>query len=217
MENSTTFECKWIPKEELWQTVQSFRERHWPENALPIDMEKIVEQRLGLNIEPVHSLLDEFDIDAFLKLDLSGILVDYDCFMKERFQNRVRFSFAHEVGHFILHKDIYEKIPFTSPEEWKYFVLNMADKEYRNFEWQANEFAGRLLVPRQKLIAEIEKIYETIEESGMQQYLSDDPEAVLSRVSPVLCRPFGVSESVIERRVEREDLWPPNKIEVNTV
>jgi len=177
-------------------------------------MEKIVEQRLGLNIEPVHSLLDEFGIDAFLKLDLSGIVVDHDCFMKERFQNRVRFSFAHEVGHFILHKEIYKKIPFTSPKEWKHFVLSMADKEYRNFEWQANEFAGRLLVPREKLIAEIEKIYRTIEQSGMLRYLSDDPGAVLSRVSPVICKPFGVSENVIERRVEREDLWPPNKKEV---
>jgi len=77
-----------------------------------------------LSIEPIHSLLDDLDVDAFLKLDLSGIVVDYDCFMQERFQNRIRFSFAHEIGHFVLHKDIYKKIPFTSPEEWKYSVLN---------------------------------------------------------------------------------------------
>ena len=209
MENFINFECKWISKEDLWQTVHSFREEYWSEDTLPVDMEKIVEQRLRLNIEPIHSLLDDLDVDAFLKLDLSGIVVDYDCFMKERFQNRVRFSFAHEVGHFVLHKDIYEKVPFTNPEEWKYFVLNMADKEYRNFEWQANEFAGRLLVPRERLIVEVKKIYKIIEDSGIQQYLSDDPGAVLSRVSPVLCKPFGVSENVIEKRVERESLWPP--------
>ena len=85
----------------------------------------------------------------------------------------------------------------------------MADKEYRNFEWQANEFAGRLLVPRERLIVEVKKIYKIIEDSGIQQYLADDPGAVLSRVSPVHCKPFGVSENVIEIRVEREDLWPP--------
>ena len=209
MEIHSNIECKWIPKEDLWQTVRSFREKYWPENTLPVDMEKIVEQRLRLSIEPIHSLLDDLDVDAFLKLDLSGIVVDYDCFMQERFQNRIRFSFAHEVGHFVLHKDIYEKIPFISPEEWKSSVLNMADKEYRNFEWQANEFAGRLLVPRERLIVEVKKIYKLIEDSGIQQYLSDDPGAVLSRVSPVLCKPFGVSENVIERRVEREGLWPP--------
>jgi hypothetical protein len=114
LEIYSNIECKWIPKEDLWQTVRSFREKYWTENTLPVDMEKIVEQRLRLSIEPIHSLLDDLDVDAFLKLDLSGIVVDYDCFMQERFQNRIRFSFAHEVGHFVLHKDIYEKIPFTS-------------------------------------------------------------------------------------------------------
>jgi hypothetical protein len=209
LEIYSNIECKWIPKEDLWQTVRSFREKYWSENTLPVNMEKIVEQGLRLSIEPIHSLLDDLDVDAFLKLDLSGIVVDHDCFMQERFQNRIRFSFAHEVGHFVLHKDIYEKIPFTDSEEWKYSVLKMADKEYRNFEWQANESAGRLLVPHERLVVEVKKIYKIMEDSGIQKYLSDDPGAVLSRVSPVLCKPFGVSENVIERRVEREGLWPP--------
>jgi hypothetical protein len=56
LENSLSVECKWIPKEVLWQTVRSFPEEYWPENTLPVDMEKIVEQRLRLNIEPIHSL-----------------------------------------------------------------------------------------------------------------------------------------------------------------
>jgi len=58
----------------------------------------------------------------------------------------------------------------------------------------------------------VDKIYETIKETDLLPYLRDDPSAVLSRVSPVLCKPFGVSENVIERRVEREEVWPPNQI-----
>ena len=211
MPDYPTIACEWIHKKDLWQTVRAFRKKYWPENILPVDMEKIVEQRLGLDIDPTQSLLNELDIDAFLKLDLSGIVVDYDCFMEERFQNRIRFSFAHEVGHFVLHKHIYDEIILPDPEDWKYFILHMENQEYRDFEWQANEFAGRLLVPRQELIAEIKKIYDVIEASGLLTHLSDDPEAVLARVSPNLCRPFGVSESVIEKRVEREGLWPPKK------
>jgi len=204
--------CKWISKEDLWKTVGFFRQEYWPEDSLPVDMEKIVEQGLELSIEPVHSLLKDFDIDAFLKLDLTGIVVDYDCYMEERFQNRMRFSFAHEVGHFVLHKNVYGGIPLSNPENWKELVLNMPEREYRNFEWQANEFAGRLLVPRERLVEEVDKIYETIKETDLLPYLRDDPSAVLSRVSPVLCKPFGVSENVIERRVEREEVWPPNQI-----
>lgn len=204
------FKCEWISKEHLWQIVEDFSKKYCPENTLPVDMEKIVEQKLKLNIEPEHNLLDKFDVDAYLKFDLSGIVVDYKCYMEERFQNRIRFSFAHEVGHFVLHKGIYDEIDLSTPEEWKNLVLNESDKEYRNFEWQANEFAGRLVVPRQKLVLEIKKIHKLIEEKGMLVYLKDDPEAVLSRVSPMLSRPFGVSEIVIETRAKREGLWPLN-------
>jgi hypothetical protein len=34
-------------------------------------------------------------------------------------------------------------------------------------------------------------------------------DAVLSRVSPMLCKPFGVSTDVIEKRAEREGFWAP--------
>jgi hypothetical protein len=104
--------------------------------------------------------------------------------MEERFQKRMRFSFGHEVGHFVLHKNVYGGIPLSNPENWKELVLNMPEREYRNFEWQANEFAGRLLVPRERLVEEVDKIYVTIKETDLLPYLRDDPSAVLSRVSP---------------------------------
>ena len=156
-------------------------------------------------------MLDKLDMDAYLRFDLSGIVVDHKCYMEERFQNRLRFSFAHEVGHFVLHKGIYDRLNISTPQEWKDLVLNESNQEYRSFEWQANEFAGRLLVPQQELVREIEEVHEVIEKTGMLQYLKDDPGAVLSRVSPRLCRPFGVSEIVVETRVQREKLWPPDQ------
>ncbi len=57
------------------------------------------------------------------------------------------------------------------------------------------------------------KIVELLTGYGMvdfEQYLENDPDAVLSRISPKLCRPFGVSTSVIETRAKREGFWPPN-------
>lgn len=173
-------------------------------------MEKIVEDRLKLNIEPEHNLLSWIDMDAYLRQDLTGIVVDYDCYMQGRFQNRTRFSFAHEVGHFVLHREIYSEFPISSPEDWKDFVLNMPEREYSSFEWQANEFAGRLLVPRKRLISELEKIYNILIEQKLDKHLKKDPNALLSRISPTLCKPFGVSPEVIERRAEREELGPPN-------
>ena len=78
------------------------------------------------------------------------------------------------------------------------------------FEYQANEFAGRLLVPREDLVHEIENALKLLELNNMLEYLKADPNAVLSRISTQLSRPFGVSTDVIERRVDREKLWPPD-------
>ena len=129
--------------------------------------------------------------------------------MEDRFANRMRFSFAHELGHFFLHKDLYTRFGIESPEDWKDFILNVPENEYRNFEWQANEFAGRLLVPHPELEAEMEKVSDILRESDLVTFLGKDPDAVLSRISAMLCKPFGVSTEVIERRVKREGLWPP--------
>ena len=121
----------------------------------------------------------------------------------------MRFSFAHELGHFFLHKYLYTRFGIDSPEDWKDFILNVPENEYRSFEWQANEFAGRLLVPRPELRAEMEKVGKVLKENNLIPFLEKDPDAVLSRISPMLCKPFGVSTEVIERRVKRERLWPP--------
>ena len=172
-------------------------------------MEKIIEKRLNLHIEPKDDLHSELDIDAYLRIDLTGIIVDHDCYMNEKFVNRLRFSLAHEIGHFFLHKDIYALFAIKDPAEWKEFMENIPDREYSFFEYQANEFAGRALVPRDRLVSEIEICLQKVQETGLNDYLRKDPDAVLSGISATLCKPFGVSDQVIERRVEREGLWPP--------
>jgi Zn-dependent peptidase ImmA (M78 family) len=148
-------------------------------------------------------------MDAYLKTDLSGIVVDQDCYMQDRFANRLRFSLAHELGHYFLHRDIYKSLSLDTPEEWKEFILNVAEDEYENFEWQANEFAGRFLVPYDHLKLKVRESLEIIRQLDLIKYLQQDPDAVLSRVSPFLRKPFGVSEQVIAIRVRRENLWPP--------
>jgi len=204
------FKCKWIEPASLRDVADEARNKYWPEATLPVDAEGIVEFRLSLDIEPIKNLLSTIDIDAYLKRDLSGIVVDYDCYMKDKFANRMRFSFAHELGHFFLHKELYLKFGISSPEEWKDFILNVPENEYKSFEWQANEFAGRLLVPYLQLDAETEKAVDILRENNFIRFLHVDSDAVLSRISPMLCKPFGVSTEVIETRVKREHLWPPD-------
>jgi len=203
------FRCKWIDKSELWSIADDVRKTHWPEGTLPIDIEKIVAFRLKLRPEPIHGLFSSIDIDAYLNIGLRAIFVDYDFYMNEKYANRMRFSFAHELGHFFLHKEVFAAFDLVDTAAWKNFILNVPENEYSNFEWQANEFAGRLLVPHSDLVLAIEQAANIIKEKNLINYLGNDPDAVLSGISPSICKPFGVSADVIKRRVEREGLWPP--------
>lgn len=208
--NQAEFRSKWLRLEDIWDCAEAVRNRYWSAGKLPINIETIVEFKLKLDIDPEHNLMQRTDMEAYLRSDLTGIVVDYDHYMDEKFANRMRFSFAHELGHFFLHKDLYAVIVFESAEEWKEILLSLPDTEYRYFEYQANEFAGRLLVPRKDLVQEIEKSVETLKRNNMLEYLKGDPYAVLSGITPRLARIFGVSSDVIERRVDREKLWPPD-------
>lgn len=205
----SNFRCKWIDKDKLRKLADQSRKEYWPEDILPIDIVTIVELRLKIDVEPLPGLLSTLDMDAFLRTNLSGIVVDNDCYMLDKFANRLRFSLAHELGHYFLHKDVYSNLGLLSIEDWKDFILNVPEAEYENFEWQANEFAGRFLVPYDKLKSVVEQSLEMIRKSDLIEYLQQDPDAVLSRVSPFLRKTFGVSEQVIVLRVKREDLWPP--------
>jgi hypothetical protein len=196
--------------EDIWDCAEAVRNRYWSEGRLPVNVEGIVEAKLKLYIDPEHGLMQKTDMEAYLRSDLAGIAVDYDHYMDEKFANRMRFSFAHELGHFFLHKDMYAVIVFESAEEWKEILQSLPDTEYRNFEYQANEFAGRLLVPREDLNHEIGNALDVLKRNNLMEFLKVDPYAVLSRISPQLAKPFGVSTDVIETRVRREDLWPPN-------
>ena len=143
----------------------------------------IVEFNVKLDIEPEHDLAPQTDMEAHLRSDLTGIVVDHDHYMDEKFANRMRFSFAHELGHFFLHKDFYETVVFESAEEWKEILLGLPEADYTNFEYQANEFAGRLLVPREALIHEIENAGDASNENNMLDHIKSDPYAVLSAIS----------------------------------
>jgi len=169
-----------------------------------------VEFKLKLDIEPEHHLMQQTDMEAYLRSNLAGIVVDHDHYMDEKFANRMRFSFAHELGHLFLHKNFYATVVFESSEEWKEILLSLPDTDYRYFEYQANEFAGRLLVPREDLIHETDNAVEVLKRNDMLEYVKSDPYAVLSGITTRIARVFGVSSDVIERRMDREKLWPPD-------
>lgn len=82
-------------------------------------------------------------VSGFLDIEERTIYVN----AKDNFQRRM-FTLAHEIGHFILHKDILEKEPGKYELVYRSQTLEGAPDP---IEQQANCFAAHLLVPKTML------------------------------------------------------------------
>lgn len=72
-------------------------------------------------------------------------------------EKRQRFTFAHELGHYFLHKEILDEKSLITDEKLDSTYLFRSDifdcipQEERKMEEEANEFAGNLLMPEEKV------------------------------------------------------------------
>lgn len=176
-----------------------FLKEHHPSFSIPIPVEDIVEFSLKLEVITHKDLLKTESVDAYLSSDLLELHIDEDHYMGST--NRARFTMAHEVGHFVLHKELVAKI--NSLEEWKTTMLG-AGTERDTYEQQANDFAGCLLMPRESALEEFEKnkkiAVAAFKKAGLP--LPDD-NTLTSSASVKLARMFDVSEKVAEIRISK--------------
>ena len=119
-------------------------------------MEEIIELKLKISLAPIPNLQNSFGIDAFIASSWRLVYVDEARYLDGRFQNRLRFSLAHEMGHFVLHRNIYNSFRIKELEDFYKFFEQIPQEQYNYLETQANKFANYLLVPREKLVIERE-------------------------------------------------------------
>jgi len=204
--DARNFKAPFISQQQCWEEADKFRQHYWPSGEIPVDVLAIAEFDLDLEIRTITGLKEDADVDALLLGDWKTLIVDQQQYLDDRFINRLRFSIAHELGHFVLHKAVFNSIPRGTADEWIAFMLEMPEKEYGLLEYHANEFAGRLLVPVAELKAQFEKVLLEVERKGMARHQLSD--AHLSYLCIPLAKHFAVSQEVIERRLTKEKLWP---------
>lgn len=190
------FKAPCNPKERIWHEADRLRAVHPAGRSLPVRI---------IDLIPVDGLREQLDIDALLMGDLSSILLDKRSFMSPRLEYRLRFSVAHEIGHLILHRDIYAGLQHPTAKEWFDYISAIPDTEYGWVEWQAYEFAGRLLVPPDPL----REAFQTAEAAGYADWLAAD-EAALDYIATRIAPGFDVSAEAIAKRLRVEKHWPPS-------
>jgi Zn-dependent peptidase ImmA (M78 family) len=172
--------------------AQNFRRKYY-QGELPIDIEKIIDVSLEIDIIPLPNLEKMCNTDALITSDWQSLYIDKDLFEDERRQNRLRFSLAHEIGHFVLHKDLYNTFEINSFEDFYSFIDLMPGEQYGYLETQANKFAGYLLVPRETLKDKLDR--ETKKVADIQKF---DKTLLKSYLAIPLAKEFGISQEAME-------------------
>jgi Zn-dependent peptidase ImmA (M78 family) len=166
----------------------------------PIEVELIAERK-GFDLIPIEGLRNLSSTDAYLSTHLKQIAYDPNVV-----NNRIRFSIAHELGHYYLHKEILDAVRFESFDKWKKTIKEIPGWFWGTVEKQANQFAAKLLVPRRLIIATIPDY--SFELSAAKLIIPDDIDAIREFLAVPLARKFEVSEDVIRIRLERENINP---------
>jgi hypothetical protein len=155
----------WRDTEELREAAALFLHQHHPAGEVPVPIEEIVEFALDLEIRPIRALRDRFGIEGSLSVDLRTIVADEHLMVHH--PNRYRFTLAHEVGHLVLHSEHVRALARESPAGWKVAAQSIAPADYGRMEFQAYEFAGCVLAPRQPLLALYQQAQRRAEERGI--------------------------------------------------
>jgi Zn-dependent peptidase ImmA (M78 family) len=193
-----------LSREEIWAIAEEFRNHYVkPTTTIPVPIEDIIEFDLGIPIIPLPGLMQQADIDGFLSNDLKTIYIDNDVCNNTKWGKRYRFTCAHEIGHLVIHRDIIKDCNFQNANEWKKFRNEFPEDLLSRFEFQAYEFAGRLLVPLDKLIGKLDNLQPKINKFRAQV---DDIDLLIEGVSKTICEDFDVSYKVIVKRIEMERL-----------
>lgn len=201
-----TFHPAVLSYDDLRRLSEEFLEEFHGERTLPVPIEEIVEFDFEIEIVPMEGILDDLEVDAFLTSDLTQIYVD--AFVLKHRYRRFRFSLAHELAHHELHRPLYEGSRIKSVRDWRDVQDSISEDDYAWFEFQANSFAGLVLVPTAQLRDQYRAAVRAAEEAGLSDQTLQS-EAGKSHVARWLADQFEVSELVIEKRMEKDGLWSP--------
>lgn len=77
-----------------------------PNQTIPVPIDQAIEIVMGYVIIPCPDLQSISGCDAALAIKDKEIYIDEDIYMSEKYK-RYKFTLAHELGHIILHEDIF--------------------------------------------------------------------------------------------------------------
>ncbi|GEP46387.1 ImmA/IrrE family metallo-endopeptidase [Brevifollis gellanilyticus] len=171
-----------------------------------VDVVRFADLDLKLDFISIRGLDAKFRTAAAISADFKSIYVDADEYEAwdasfDWRARRLRFSVAHEIGHYFLHRDLPKEESFSCVESYARWTKDYDGSIYK-IEQEANEFAGALLVPKKELISFLQ------EAKQLDTNRSQQTPAMRDAFCDLAANKFEVNRAVIATRLDREGIWP---------
>jgi Zn-dependent peptidase ImmA (M78 family) len=200
---------EYYPYKQIQKITEKFLKDNDFLNEIPIEVEELIEFKLGIKINFISNLVKTFEVSGYTEKSMERIWVDEYLF--KNLEESLRFTLAHELGHIVLHKKIFENIEFQDSRDWKKYIFSHNNGEYELLERQADDFAGLLLVPEKFLRplfdevihkhsqSFVKKFFPLIKEKGLNrfEFVRIFQDYIGKKLSPV----FNVNYRVISIRI----------------
>lgn len=185
-----------MTNQELIQKANEFLTKYNSKKQIPVPIEEIVELSCNFKVISAPGLKELLETDSYICIDQRIIVIDDLIYRK--YQSRSRFSYAHEIAHFCLHRDLEGFSQITTRDDYKNFQISISNEERKRIEYQAYRFAGYVLLPRDIFNNEVNKFIESF--GGVSIMTLGD----LAKMCPSLCEAFNVSELCLLKQLELE-------------
>ena len=162
----------WMPKKRIAKAADDVITAYGTAIGLPVSppipIENIIERGLNLHLRyaNLRKKLKLDDVLGATYVDHKVICVD-ESLLQDRFEGRLCFTFAHEAGHWILHRDYIDEACRTGsddafngygtisldglqPSADSFIFCRIKDAK-QPLEWQADYFASCLLMPEEEV------------------------------------------------------------------
>ena len=149
----------WISKEDIARKaldlIENFQALAEYEVKPPIPVEDIIERYLGLRL-----LYDDLtkvfgrDVLGAVYVESKAICINERLFESSS-EGRLVFTIAHEVGHWVLHRQYIEA---QEKDGSRQIIVSKKGNSKETIEWQADYFASCLLMPEKEIREAFEKV-----------------------------------------------------------
>jgi Zn-dependent peptidase ImmA (M78 family) len=195
-------EVPYLTYSDIGKIARDLLQKYHSSFEIPIPIEKIIDLRMGLNIVPFPNLYRSFGLNGYLSSDRTCIFVDEH--QADNYEEKYRFTLAHELAHFMLHGQCYEQLPFRSLAEYILWREAIPSEEISWFETHGDWFAEQVLVPTARLVETCEEVLR--KHRDRLSRLTRIPDDFWSYASNEIAKYFEVNPPVVEIRIRRENI-----------